>query len=769
MRTGYIVFFILLILFAGTESFVFAQNDSISDIKPDTLKKRPKIGLVLSGGGAKGLAHIGVLKYLEKAGIKPDYITGTSMGSIIGGLYAIGYSADELDSMIRAIDWPVIMTDKIPLYDVQPLEKKDYNRFEFEFDIKKGGLKLPNGLIQGQRISQLLSQYSWRVAGIKDFDDFPIPFRCVASDLITGEQYVFKSGDLMTALRASMAIPSVFTPVQVDSMYLVDGGVLNNFPVDVCREMGADIIIGVNVSHGDYPKIEDLNSIVKVLMTAAMLGNTQVVIQAVKNTDILVSPNMYPYSTGSFDAADKIIQRGEEAGEKYFAKLKALADSINRLGPPPEKEKLTDPDIIYLKDITFKNAKQLSQRFILDNLGFDVGDSVTLKDINSGLDKLIGTRFVDKITYDLTKVDGGYQIDFNVKERHPYKAGLSVRYDNVFDVGLIVNVTARNFLLNNSKWSFSADISASPRIDADFYKTLGEDRKAAIVFNGNFEKTFWPVYLDNGHEYGNFRFFQPEVHMGFAYSVNTRNVFYSGVGWKNITLHSGSGIPELFDNGIKKFGNGFFTANFSYEYTSLDKKYFTRKGTGVTFNSTFNINAYEIYEGLPEGYDLVKEALLIPDENYFKFGIRIRHYIPVSAKTVLGLDLRGNIITHEVPYLDHIFIGGTIMNARHLDVPFYGLDYRERIGEDFVTLSLNYRIEIGKLFNVYLFSNALYNGNYERSDFEELPQTFIGNEFMFGYGVGAAMNSFIGPIGVGAASNLTDNRWRFYINVGIPF
>jgi NTE family protein len=400
----------------------------------------------------------------------------------------------------------------------------------------------------------------------------------------------------MTALRASMAIPSVFTPVQVDSMYLVDGGVLNNFPVDVCRERGADIIIGVNVSHGDYPKIEDLNSIVKVLMTAAMLGNTQVVIQAVKNTDILVSPNMYPYSTGSFDAADKIIQRGEEAGEKYFAKLKALADSINRLGPPPEKEKLTDPDIIYLKDITFKNAKQLSQRFILDNLGFDVGDSVTLKDINSGLDKLIGTRFVDKITYDLTKVDGGYQIDFNVKERHPYKAGLSVRYDNVFDVGLIVNVTARNFLLNNSKWSFSANISASPRIDADFYKTLGEDRKAAIVFNGNFEKTFWPVYLDNGHEYGNFRFFQPEVHMGFAYSVNTRNVFYSGVGWKNITLHSGSGIPELFDNGIKKFGNGFFTANFSYEYTSLDKKYFTRKGTGVTFNSTFNIKAYEIYE-----------------------------------------------------------------------------------------------------------------------------------------------------------------------------
>jgi NTE family protein len=761
--------FILIAFLAGSGSPVLAQNASVSSIETDTLKRRPKIGLVLSGGGAKGLAHIGVLKYLEKAGIKPDYITGTSMGSIIGGLYAIGYSADELDSMIRAINWPVIMTDKIPLYDVEPLEKKDYNRFEFEFDIRKGGLKLPNGLIQGQRISQLLSQYSWRVAGIKDFDDYPIPFRCVASDLITGQQYVFKSGDLMTALRASMAIPSVFTPVQVDSMYLVDGGVLNNFPVDVCREMGADIIIGVNVSHGDYPKIEDLNSMVKVLMTAAMLGNTQVIIQAVKNTDLLISPNMYPYSTGSFDAAEKIIQRGEEAGEKYFAKLKALADSINRLGPPPEIVKLTDPDTIYIKEIYFRNVKHLPEKFIIEKLGLDVGDSVTLKDINSGLDKLLGTRFVDKITYDLKKEKEGYLIEFNVKERHPYKAGLSLRYDNVFNVGLIFNVTARNFLLNNSKWSVTTDISGSPRVEANFYKTFGEKRKTAIVFNGNFEKTIWPIYLENGHEYGNFRFFQPEVNLGFAFSLNTRNIFYSGAGWKEITLHSGSGIPELFDNGVKKFGNGFFTANFSYEYNSLNKKYFTRKGTDITVNATFNINAYEVYDGLPEGYDIVKEAIIIPNENYFKFGVRIIQYFPVSAKTVLGVDVRGNIITHEVPYLDHIFIGGTFMNARLLDVPFYGLDYRERIGEDFVTLSLNYRIEIGKLFHVYLLSNALYNGHYERSNFDELPQTFIGNEFMFGYGVGAAMNSFIGPIGAGAASNLTDNRWRFYINVGIPF
>ncbi len=748
---------------------VFSQSDTAS-ARADTLKtRRPKIGLVLSGGGAKGLAHVGVLKYLEKAGIKPDYITGTSMGSIIGGLYAIGYSADELDSIVRAINWPVIMNDKIPLYDVEPLEKKNYNRFEFEFDIKKDGLKLPNGMIQGQRISQLLSQLTWRVAGKKNFDDYPIPFRCVACDLITGKQYIFKSGDLMTALRASMAIPSVFTPVQVDSMYLVDGGVLNNFPVDVCRKMGADIIIGVNVSHGDYPKIEDLNSIVKILMTAAMLGSTQVVVQAVKNTDLLISPDLSPYSTGSFDQAEKIIQQGEDAGKKYFAKMKALADSVNRLGAPPKKEILTNPDIIFVKSVTVNNTKHLSQKFILDNLNINVGDSLPLKEINSGLDKLIGTKFVDKITYELTKEKDGYRIDFFVKERFPYKAGFSLQYDNVFGAGLIANITARNFLLNNSKWSFTTDISGSPRIDADFYKTLGEKRKTAIAFNGNFEKTIWPIYLDNGHEYGNFKFIQRGTSLGFVFSLNTKNMLYSGVEWKKITLRSGSGIPELFDNGIEKFGNSFYTANFVYEFNSLDRKYFSNRGSDITITSTFNIYAFEIYEGLHDGYDLVKNAILVPDNNYFKFGFRFKHFFPVSSKTVIGLDLMGNLITNEVPYLDHIFIGGTIMNARRLDVPFYGLDYRERIGEDFVTFSLNYRIQIGKLFNVYLLTNALYNGDYQRSDFEEMPQTFVPNEFMFGYGIGAGLNSFIGPVGAGAASNLTDNRWRFYLNVGIPF
>ena len=760
--------FFLLLIFVND---IFSQQYPDSTANPPVAIKgrRPKIGLVLSGGGAKGLAHIGVLKYLEKAGIRPDYITGTSMGSIIGGLYAIGYSADELDSMIRHINWTITLSDKTYLYDVEPLEKNNYERFAVEFNLEKSGLKLPNGLVKGQNISELLSQYTWRVAGIKNFDDFPIPFRCVASDLITGKQHVFKSGDLMTALRASMAIPSVFTPVKVDTMFLVDGGALNNFPVNVCREMGAEIIIGVNVSTGDYPKIKDLNSIIKVLMTAAMLGNTPEMIKAVKNTDLLITPKLYPYTTSSFGDAGQIIKRGEEAGEKYYPRIKALADSLNRLGPPPEIKKLTNPEKIYIKKIILHDLVKLSENFILTNLQIHDGDTVTVKEVNKGLGELIGTRFVDKATYKLSKLDDGYLMDLYITERNPFKMGFSLQYDNVFGVGLVANITARNVFLKNTRTSFTVDISANPRIDADFYETFGKDRKSAVVFNGSFEKTIWPIYLDNGHRYGMFNFFQPGVGLGYAYSFNTKSILYAGTSWKKITLHSGTGINEIFDNGVNSFGNGFYSADFMYDYNSFDKRYFVTRGSNLRINVSFNIHAYEIYDGIPESHELVEEAILIPDKNYFKFGIKYNHYFYLNKNMVLNASITGNIITHEVPYLDHIFIGGTILNSRKLDIPFYGLDYRERIGEDFVTFALKYRVQLGKLFNIYLITNGLYNGEYERSEFEKLPQTFIGNEFLFGYGAAIGMNSFIGPIGVGAASNLTDNRWRWYINVGLPF
>ena len=254
----------LVVLFMLLSHRSFSRQDST------TVHFSTKIGLVLSGGGAKGMAHVGVIRAMEKAGIRPDFVVGTSMGSVIGGLYAMGYSADEIEQIIRSIDWDLIISNRVGFETVAFEEKEYYNRYLLEFPIRNGKIGLPSGLIEGQMLSEVLQYYTWPARKYKNFDEFPIPFRCIATDISTGRPMVFKEGYLHDALRSSIAIPTAFTAFQLDSTMVVDGGVVNNFPVDVIREMGADYVIGVNVSDEDFVKAADLENFAAILMQLSM-------------------------------------------------------------------------------------------------------------------------------------------------------------------------------------------------------------------------------------------------------------------------------------------------------------------------------------------------------------------------------------------------------------------------------------------------------------------------------------------------------------------
>ena len=237
MRKIHFIFIIVLLLSIPVR-ICAQERDSI---------QTPKIGLVLSGGGAKGLAHIGVLKVLEEAGIRPDYITGTSMGSIIGGLYALGYSADDLSEMNVNADWEKLLSDRISLNKIVMEEKYESKRYLFKFPIRNYQFKLPSGLIEGQQLESFFGDMVWPLPEQKSFDDFPIPFHCMAVDMISGETIEFDSGNFAETIRASMSIPSIFAPKDIDTLLLVDGGVTKNFPVEEVRKMGADYVIGVYV------------------------------------------------------------------------------------------------------------------------------------------------------------------------------------------------------------------------------------------------------------------------------------------------------------------------------------------------------------------------------------------------------------------------------------------------------------------------------------------------------------------------------------------
>jgi NTE family protein len=312
----------------------------------------PKIGLTLSGGGAKGLAHVGVLHIIDSLGIKIDYVTGTSMGSIVGGMYAAGYTASELEEIALTLDWPSLFSSRASLRYTHPGKREEFGRYIAELPIENGSIKLPSGAIEGQQMWNVLSDFFFNVRNISDFNDFPIPFACVATDVLTGDTVVLNSGDIVAAIRASISIPSVFTTIEIDNRQLVDGGVVMNFPVVVAKDMGADFIIGVNVSRGpiENRKLETPLDIIYQMGTYLDARNFQ------KNkelTDIYLEPDLEEYTAASFNNPREIIERGKQIARKNIDKFLELKDVSTDKRPAAKFAGRQDDQKIIIDSIRF--------------------------------------------------------------------------------------------------------------------------------------------------------------------------------------------------------------------------------------------------------------------------------------------------------------------------------------------------------------------------------------------------------------------------------
>ena len=287
--------------------------------------ERPKIGLVLGGGGARGAAHIGVLKVIERENIPIDYIAGTSMGAIVGSLYASGKSVAEIEGIVNSIDWQDALTDKGPRSEHSIGSKKNDVEFaiSMEAGFNHGKLQLPTGLVQGQRLELLLRRLLIDSSQIKDFDNLPIPFRAVATNLATMKPMVFDSGDLAIAVRASMSVPGAFEPVRYDGMVLVDGGIVDNVPVDVVRAMGADVVIAVDVRTPLQPasELSSIGSILNQVINGLMTAETDKEINTLTPDDIYILPDLRDVKSGDFSRAHEAVPFGEEAASQHLAQL----------------------------------------------------------------------------------------------------------------------------------------------------------------------------------------------------------------------------------------------------------------------------------------------------------------------------------------------------------------------------------------------------------------------------------------------------------------
>ncbi len=363
-------------------------------------RNRPTIGLVLSGGGAKGFAHIGTLKMLDSLQIPIDYIVGTSMGGIAGALYAIGYNGHDLENLVQRSDWKEIFSDKPQRTELPYFVRKETGKYQLVFGIKGVKPVTPSGLIYGQKVSLLFSSLTFPYENITDFDKLPIPFRCVAVDLVTGHQVVLKSGSLAKAMRATMAIPTVFSPVEWGDSLLIDGGFSNNLPINVVKKMGADIVIAVDVE-SPLKKRKRLNTALSILeQTIGLLGLEQRQ-KNVKLADIHIRPDLTGFSTGDFDndKIKKIVQRGIVAAQKNINQFITLKEKYQLL----RMEDATNFDLannhprIYDLQITGHTAIPFS--YIYKQLNIKPGDRLDISIMKSRIAEMKASGYFESIEY----------------------------------------------------------------------------------------------------------------------------------------------------------------------------------------------------------------------------------------------------------------------------------------------------------------------------------------------------------------------------------
>ena len=420
---------------------------------------RPKIGLVLSGGGARGLAHIGTLKMLDSLQIPVDFIAGTSMGGIVGGLYACGYSGNEIEKIVLQLNWPELFSDKPVREKIPYLEKKDDGKFQLELGLDGITPVIPGGMIRGQNIILKFSDLTAAVESITDFDRLPIPYRCITVDLITGKEVILHSGSLARAMRATMTIPTVFTPVEWGDSLLIDGGLLNNLPADVAQLMGADIIIGVNVGTS-LRKKKDLQSIIGILGQTMVITDYSRQLLNSELCNVLIQPELGNYSISDFDneKVKNIIRLGEQAAQKHKQALidikntcfsavsgKGLQDSASGLKPGLVNKMIPEKKNPVIYGIVISGNRNLPFNFINNLLGLKAGDIFNKQVFHDRIQYLYGLGYFEEISYTLDPVKQNYvRLHINVKEVTLRKLRLGFRYDDAYKLVGIISSRANN-------------------------------------------------------------------------------------------------------------------------------------------------------------------------------------------------------------------------------------------------------------------------------------------------------------------------------------
>jgi len=733
-------------------------------------KKDVKVGLVLSGGGAKGLAHIGALKVIEEAGVKIDYIGGTSMGAIIGALYASGYSAGELDSIFKSIDFTSLIQDNLPRSAKTFYEKEDSERYAVTLPFNKFKISVPKAYSGGQNIYHLLVKLLYHVKDVNDFSQLPIPFVCIGTNLETGEEVLLNKGYLPEAIMASGTLPSLFEPATVDGKILIDGGVVNNYPINRVKEMGAQLIIGVDVQHGLSTR-EDLLSATEILL---QINNFQTVAdmeEKSKQTDIYIRPNMEDYSVLDFDQGKAILGMGEASARQKFEVLKKLAN--NQEEHKPIKTNTFNDSLRINRLVISGKSSNYTRGYVKGKLRFELGKKISFNKFQQGISNLSATGNFQPIRYKLISNGLGEDLNLDLDEK-PTKTflRLGAHYDDLYKSAAMVNLTRKNFLSKDDVASLDLIIGDNLRYNFQYYVDKGS--YWSFGFNSrynDFDKEIDFDVISSNYEVPNVgnvntinlgvkdltnqAYVQTVLQEEFAFTLGVEHKYlkYSTRTLAELEDENTNALAQIRTDrsGRTLFENStFYSAYGQLALDTYDDKYFPTKGLYFNGDIHFYVLSTDFNNNFSE---------FAVSKGKIGGAFSIFDKLAINLETDLGFKLgSSNVTTFD------FVLGGYGTNLINNFIPFFGYDFLSLPGNSYIKAYGRLDFELAPKNHILFAANI---ANVE-DDLFRTGDWFTEPEFT-GFAAGYGLESFLGPVQVLYSWSPQVSKGSFFFSIGYWF
>ncbi len=757
------------------DTIVPAVSDTVVQDSIVTIKQRPKVGVVLSGGGAKGFAHIGALRVIEEAGIPIDYVAGTSMGSIIGGLYAVGYDPDMMQKLCTEQDWNLIMKDQIPRRFI-PIEKRINERhYIVTFPYKKGKLKIKRSLIDGMYVNMLLTRLTMPAYRERDFSKLPVPFLCIGTDMLSADPIEFTQGSLAQSIRSSMSIPFLFEPVEYDGYLLCDGGLTNNFPVRNVREKGADIIIGVDLEiiKSDPEVLDNSLKVLERLIAVVSQEESNI---ARDECDILIRPNLGKANIMSFNDFAPIINCGEEGAREKYPELKRLADSLQALGPFEVERHHTQPvDRVMIAGVEVDGLDDYNARLVSSEFGETFPQEFLIEEIETIIVKIYSTGYYSNVWYELVDTPEGNILKLHCKNRTSLNFSIAGHYDNNYGIGVLLNMNART---THFTYNIDLNIAENP------YVKLGITHRYTRMLRGSFELSAMNlksnIYTYQNTIFGAMRVQQNSADLYLQFVPSVTQAFKLGF--------------RLDYTMVKDRSYSEYTTNAYSEhqmYPRFYAKYFFNNEDQTDFPSKgWNINAIgkcTMYDGVFSSDN---------EQPIFSVQADIRKSFPIGQRHAFRLGAVGaaRLGDQELTDENMFFIGGQ-SRMYYVDniLSFTGLPFVTVYAEYAAYGRAAWQWNFYKNFYAVASCDAGYFKNYidvfcypleDMEDMEDiehffdmlvdltsnkLDTWFVPDNFIMGAGLSLGYKTLFGPIEIQVSKANKVKDWNLFVNVGYWF